>query len=162
MPLEDHERAAVIIGLFIRVWVGGLKLKMKSMRSTTLNREDLDRGTEPDDAYYIQNYSKVADRKVDLQRDPPPDLVVEIDITHTEIDKNELYAKMGVPEFWRFNGREWRIYQLKDGHYVEVKNSPTFPVVEKTDLYRFLDHAKRDEIEAEDTLRDEITKKLAS
>jgi Uma2 family endonuclease len=137
MPLEDHEQASELIGLFIRILVFELGLKMKSMRSTTLTREDLNRGAEPDNAYYIQNQAKVAGRNVDLQTDPPPDLVVEVDITPSDIDKNQLYASMGVPEFWRFNGRIWQIYQLQGNSYAEVEKSPTFPIVEKTNLYLF-------------------------
>ena len=33
--------------------------------------------------YYIQNQSKVAEKKIDLAHYPPPDLVVEFDINHT-------------------------------------------------------------------------------
>jgi len=149
MPLEDHEQASELIGLFIRILVVELGLRLKSMRSTTLEREALDRGAEPDNAYYIQNQAKVAGRRVNLEDDPPPDLVVEVDITHTDIDKNNLYASMGVPEFWRFNGRIWRIYQLEGDTYLEKEKSPTFPLVQKTDLYAFLEQAKQDEVAAE-------------
>ncbi|MDX2230367.1 MAG: Uma2 family endonuclease [Leptolyngbyaceae cyanobacterium bins.349] len=149
MPLEDHEFAGELIGLFIRVLVVEMGLKIKSMRSTTLDREDLNRGSEPDNAYYIQNQPKVAGRTVDLAKDPPPDLVVEVDITHTDIDKNRLYAAMGVPEFWRYNGQAWRIYQLQGQAYTEVDRSPTFPWIEKTELYRFLEVAREDEVQAE-------------
>lgn len=160
MPLEEHEQASELIGLFIRILVFELGLKMKSMRSTTLNREDLNRGAEPDNAYYIQNQAKVAGRNVDLQTDPPPDLVVEVDITMGDIDKNQLYASMGVPEFWRFNGRIWQIYQLQEDSYAEVEKSPTFPIVEKTDLYTFLEQAKQDEIEAEYQFRNWVKQQL--
>jgi Uma2 family endonuclease len=153
MPLEDHEFAGEMIGLFIRILVVELGLKIKSMRSTTLDREDLNRGSEPDNAYYIQNQPRVAGRTVDLTKDPPPDLVVEIDITHTDIDKNRLYAAMGVPEFWRYNGREWRIYQLQGKSYTEIDRSPTFTWVEKTELYQFLEAARQDEVQAEIDLR---------
>lgn len=153
MPLEDHEFAGELIGLFIRVLVVEVGLKIKSMRSTTLDREDLNRGSEPDNAYYIQNQPKVAGRTVDLAKDPPPDLVVEVDITHTDIDKNRLYAAMGVPEFWRYNGREWRIYQLQGKSYTEVDRSPIFTWIEKTELYRFLEAARQDEVQAEIDLR---------
>ncbi len=100
MPLEEHEYASELIGLFIRILVGEMGWKLKSMRSTTLSRADLDRGAEPDNAYYIQNQPQVAGRKVDLTQDPPPDLVVEVDITHSDIGKNRLYAAIGVPELW--------------------------------------------------------------
>ena len=153
MPLEEHETAARMIELFIRILVAGLGLKMKTMGSTTLNREDLDRGAEPDDCYYIQNQPLVAGRRVNLATDPPPDLIVEVDITRTDINKNRLYASLGVPEFWRFNGETWRIYHLQDQSYVECDRSPTFAIVEKADLYRFLAAAQQDEIEAETDFR---------
>ncbi|MEL6493286.1 MAG: Uma2 family endonuclease [Cyanobacteria bacterium J06621_3] len=153
MPLEDHEQLNGIIGLFIRTLVIELGLKMKSLWSTTLSREDLDRGTEPDNAYYIQNRDKVAGKTVDLQEDPPPDLVVEVDISHTDIDKNALYAAMGVSELWRFDGRFLRVYQLEGDRFTEVETSPTFPFFQKQDLYDFIDAARIDEVEAELNLR---------
>jgi Uma2 family endonuclease len=153
MPLEDHEFAVRLIELFIRILVVEMGLKIKTMGSTTLKREDLDRSPEPDNAYYIQNQPLVAGRTVRLDSDPPPDLVVEIDITHTDIDKLRLYASLGVPEFWRYNGQIWRIYQLQDQQYLEVEASPTFPLVPKTKLYEFLALAQQDEVEAEQQLR---------
>lgn len=153
MPLEEHERASELIGLFIRILVVELGLRLKSMRSTTLDRADLDKGAEPDNAYYIQNQPKVAGKTVDLTTDPPPDIVVEVDITHTDIDKNRLYASLGVPEFWRFDGDVWRIYCLVGDVYEETETSPTFSFVKKEDLYRFLEEAQQDEVEAEINLR---------
>jgi len=153
MPLEDHEFAVRLIELFIRTLVVEMGLKIKTMGSTTLERQDLDRSPEPDNAYYIQNQPVVAGRNVNLASDPPPDLVVEIDITHTDIDKLRLYASLGIPEFWRYNGQIWRIYQLQDSQYQEVEISPTFPFVPKQKLYEFLATAQQDEVEAEQQLR---------
>jgi Uma2 family endonuclease len=160
MPLEAHEFYRELIGRFIYFLVAELGLKIKTMGSTTLDREDLDRGAEPDNAYYIQNQPLVAGKTVNLEQDPPPDLVVEIDITHTDIKKLELYASMGVPEFWRFNGRVWRIYQLQDRAYREVEISPTFAQVPKTKLYEFLTEAQEDEVAAEQSLRQWIRQQI--
>ena len=154
MPLEIHEFSARLIELFIRILVVELGLKVKTMGSTTLDRKALDKSAEPDDAYYIQNQPLVAGRDVDLEQDPPPDLVVEVDITHTDINKLQLYAAMGVPEFWRYNGEVWRIYTLCDGEYGEVEESPTFPLVPKMKLYEFLATARQDEVDAELALRE--------
>jgi Uma2 family endonuclease len=153
MPLEGHERSARLIELLVRVLVIEMGLKLKTMGSTTLDREDLLKSAEPDNGYYIQNFALVADHEVNLNVDPAPDLVVEVDITHTDLNKNVLYASLGVPEFWRFNGREWQILQLVDGAYVECDRSPTFPIVEKTDLYQFLETALLDEATAEVNFR---------
>jgi Uma2 family endonuclease len=153
MPLEEHEFSGRLIERMIIILVVELGLKIKTMGSTTLDRADLERGAEPDNAYYIQNQPLVAGRKVDLATDPPPDLVVEVDITHSDINKPALYAAMGVPEFWRYNGREWHIYQLQADRYTEVANSSTFPMVSKEKLYEFLAVAQTDEVAAEIALR---------
>jgi hypothetical protein len=135
-------------------------LKVKSMRSTRLDREDLLKSAEPDNGYYIKNYSQVANHEVDLNIDPAPDLVVEIDITHTDLNKNELYASLGVTEFWRFNGREWQILELVNGSYAERDGSPTFPIIAKSDLYGFLETALIDEVAAEVNFRDWLRQQL--
>lgn len=56
---------------------------------------------------------------------------MEVDITHTDIDENRLYASLGVPEFWRFDSEEWRIYCLVDDGYEGTKISPTLALCKK-------------------------------
>jgi Uma2 family endonuclease len=148
-PLEEHENRKELIGQFVEVLVEELDLTLKSMGSTTLDREDLEAGAEPNSAYYIANEPQVRGKKIDLSIDPAPDLVIEVDITHTDVNKNALYATLGVPEFWRYNGKILKIYQLEQGQYREVPTSPTFPTVSKEQLYQFLqDCAQHGETEA--------------
>jgi Uma2 family endonuclease len=124
------------------------------MGSTTLNRPDLAVGAEPDKGFYIANEPLVRGKTVDLTTDPPPDLIVEVDITHTDINKNLLYAEMGIPEFWRYNGQQLKIYELCDGQYQEAETSPTFPKVPKERLYDFLKEcAQQGETQAKRNLR---------
>ena len=153
VPLETHEFSGRLIECFIRTLVELMELRIKTMGSTTMKYPKLRKGAEPDNAYYIQNQPLVKGRNVDFSQDPPPDLVVEIDITHTDIEKNAFYSSLGVPEFWRFDGKVLRIYQLCDRVYIEVEASPTFPKVPKERLYSFLKDAKEDEIEAVISLR---------
>ena len=96
---------------------------------------------------------------IDLAQDPPPDLIVEVDITNTDIDKNRLYASIGVPEFWRFDGNLLQILALNDSGYVEVSHSPTFNWIDKEDLYYFLEKARIDEVEAEIEFRTWVQEK---
>lgn len=161
MPLEDHEFALRLIEFFIRILVFEMGMTIKTLGSTTMNREGLQRGSEPDCAYYIQNQPQVAGRNVDFEKDPPPDLVVEVDITHTDIDKNQLYAAMGVPELWRYNGEVWQIYRLDNGAYQDCETSPTFPIVQKQDLYRFLAEARQDEVAAEQNFRTWLQRRVS-
>lgn len=76
-----------------------------------------------------------------------------MDITHTDIDKLNLYAQMGVSEFWRYDGQTWRIYELVNNNYRLVDVSPTFSFLTKEKLYEFLEQAQIDEINAEKNLR---------
>jgi Uma2 family endonuclease len=153
VPSESHEFSGRLIERFILTLVELMGMRMKTMGSTTMNYPQFKKGAEPDNAYYIQNQALVKGREVDFSQDPPPDLVVEVDITHTDISKNQFYASLGVQEFWRFNGKVWWVYQLQEGSYVEVDVSPTFPQVPKERLYAFLIEAKEDEIEAVQSLR---------
>ncbi len=161
MPLEAHERFARLIELFIRILVVELGMRIKTMGSTTLDRADLLKSAEPDDGYYLQNYALVADHEINLDQDPAPDLVVEVDITHTDINKNHLSASLGVAEFWRFTGREWTILCLVEGSYVERDRSPTFPLITKPDLYQFLEAALLDEVTAEINFRQWVRQQVS-
>lgn len=160
VPLEDHEFARCLIELFIRLLVFEMGLDMKTMGSTTMNRKDIKKGAEPDCAYYITNQPQVTGRNVDFDKDPPPDLVVEVDITNTDINKNQLYAAMGVPEFWRYDGEFLRIFSLKDSEYQECEVSPLFPIVQKEDLYHFLEEAIQSEMNATRNFQAFLKKKL--
>lgn len=159
-PLEAHESGSSLIGQFITILTEELNLNLKTLASTTLNRPDLRNGAEPDQCYYIANESAVRGKTVDLTTDPPPDLVVEVDITHTDINKNLLYAEMGIPEFWRYDGKRLKIYSL-NGQYQEVETSPTFPQVSKEQLYEFLKEcAQQGETLAKRNLRIRLKEKL--
>jgi Uma2 family endonuclease len=153
VPLEIHEFSRCLIERFVIALIELMGLRVKTMGSTTMNYPGRKKGAEPDNAYYIQNQPLVKGRKVDFSQDPPPDLVVEVDITHTDIDKDRFYANLGVLEFWRFDGKILRILQLRAGEYMEVEVSPLFPLVPKEWLYRFLEEAQEDEIEAVQLLR---------
>ncbi len=138
VPLEAHENPKDLIGVFIRTLAFEGGYNIKGLASTTLKRKELLKGAEPDQCYYIHNEPLVRGRTVDLEHDPPPDLVVEVDISQSDIDKNTLYAQIGISEFWRYDGQRLRIFHLQQGQYQTAQVSPTFPWVPVEVLYRFL------------------------
>lgn len=135
-PLEEHESSSDAIGSLIHLLTEELNLNIKSMGSTTLKIPSLKLGAEPDKCYYIQNEPAVRGKKVDLTVDPPPDLVLEVDITHTDINKLQLYQEMKVPE-WRYNGKTLTIYLLNQNQYEESQAS-AIPLITKPRIYEFL------------------------
>jgi len=142
-PLMSHENSNRMIEGFIGVICEELGLEIKRTGSLTLTRDDLERGAEPDSSYYIQNESSVRNKeKINLATDPPPDLVLEVEYSRSAINKLMLYASLGIPELWRFNGRILKVYTLTDQNYTEVELSPTFNSISVKEIPRFLQQAK--------------------
>lgn len=143
-PLMPHENSNRLIEVFVGVLCEELGLEIKRVGSLTLTRDDLERGGEPDSSYYIQNEFLVRDKEnIDLASDPPPDLVLEVEYSRPKIDKLQLYASMGIPEFWRYNGSVLQIYKLEGGQYLEVQVSPTFTPVAVREIPRFIQESKQ-------------------
>ncbi|APB32925.1 Uncharacterized protein conserved in cyanobacteria [Gloeomargarita lithophora Alchichica-D10] len=153
MPFETHEFFVRMIERLIVCLVSEMGQKLKTMGSSRLDYPNLDRGAEPDNAYYLANQPKVKGRRVNFMTDPPPDLVVEVDISPSKINKLALYSSMNIPEFWQFDGEKIKFYTLQKNAYEEVEISPSFPKLTKDIIYRFLDEAREDEIQAEVNLR---------
>jgi hypothetical protein len=69
--------------------------------------------------------------------------VIEIDITHSSIDKLSLLAHLGVAEFWRFDGAGLRIFQLVNEEYVERDVSTAFPNLTSSLVSHFIAQSKK-------------------
>ncbi|MFM7602707.1 MAG: Uma2 family endonuclease [Pseudanabaena sp.] len=68
-----------------------------------------------------------AQENVIVGQDPPPDLVLEVDITNPSDRRLPIYALLGVPEVWRYDGYSLKFLGLKNGEYVPIENSLSFP-----------------------------------
>jgi Uma2 family endonuclease len=143
-PLLPHEYWNRLIERLIFVLGEEVNLEILPTGSTTLKRKDLRRGAEPDSSYYIRNEARVRNKiAIDLNNDPPPDLVVEVDLTSSSLDRFQIYASLGVPELWRYDEGVLYIYQLQEGEYVECNNSPTFAQLPLIEIPRFLEESLR-------------------
>ena len=75
---------------------------------------------------------------IDLTVDPPPDLVIEVDITSPSLNKMPIFAALGVPEVWRYDGRQVSIFILGAGEYTSVEEGTTFPGVTREVISQFV------------------------
>jgi Uma2 family endonuclease len=142
VPSPEHERFKTIMGRFVETLAEELDVRIEPLGSTTFKRPELS-GAEPDECFYIQNISAVKGKKrIDLNQDPPPDLVVEIDITSRSENSLQVYADLGVPEVWIYNGSRLRINRLENGEYVESEISLAFPSLPILEIARFLEQAE--------------------
>ncbi len=123
-PKKEHEKVKSLLGRMIHAYCDCREIEIESVASTTFRRQDLDRGFEADESYYIEQSELIRSKvEIDLTIDPPPELVVEIEITSSAIAKLELFAEMGVPEVWRYDGQKLSYYRLVGSQYKKVDAS---------------------------------------
>jgi Uma2 family endonuclease len=142
-PSAEHEEYNRTIAMLVEVVAEELSIDVRNLGSTTFKRDDLLRGTEPDSCFYIQSADRIAGKtSVDLTFDPPPDLVIEIDITRDSLDKLSLYAAIRIPEIWRFDGDDLSIFQLAGETYEKTDRSTAIPILTKDVIQDFLQKSK--------------------
>lgn len=139
-PSQRHERFKRLIGRIIEEVTLELGIPLMSCGSTTWRQRLQERGLEPDECYYIAHEAQVRGiEEVDLERDPPPDLAVEVEITRSALDRMAIYASLGIPEVWRYDGHSLRVAVLQpDGTYATVDKSPSLPLLTLSVVERFL------------------------
>ncbi|MGB7056597.1 MAG: Uma2 family endonuclease, partial [Geitlerinemataceae cyanobacterium] len=139
-PLPPHETFKKLLGRFIEVTTEELEIEIRSLGSTTWSREDLQRGLEPDECYYIQNEFVVRGKdEIDLTIEPPPDLAIEVDSTSSSMNRMGIYAALGVPEVWRFDREILTILSLVEGEYQLCQVSLALPMFNDAVLMNFLE-----------------------
>jgi len=116
---------------------------LEKFGSTTWKRRRLKKGTEPDTCFYVANAARVVGKhKIDLDSDPPPDIAVEIDTTNESRAKFPIYAALGVPEIWHYDGKQVELYKLKGGSYVRTNASDFLAGLSAALLTEFLKTSK--------------------
>jgi len=140
-PLPKHDKAGVLLARLIFANTEIRQIPISSFARTTWRRRGLAKGLEADESFYIKNEPAVRGRTdIDLQKDPPPDLAIEVDITRNTLKKEEIYADLGIGELWRFDAEKLVIRKLTaEPRYVESDVSPNFPHLPVAEIQRFMD-----------------------
>ena len=139
-----HERPNRRLATLVEVLAEEWALDIEQLGSMTFKRKDLQKGFEPDSCFYIQHADAIRDREeIDLAVDPPPDLSIEVDITSGSLNRFPIFAAVGIPEVWRFDGNRVAIFRLESGGYVESMNSVAFQAITGEILTQFLDDSQR-------------------
>ena len=135
-----HERFRKIVAILIETWIEATGGDYLPSGQLTHRREDLQRGFEPDEYYYIQNWRAVSGiREIDFTKDPPPDLAVEAEVSRTVLDRLPIYAAFKIPEVWRYDGEQLIVLLLQsDGTHRESSASRALPTLPLAELPRFL------------------------
>jgi Uma2 family endonuclease len=135
-----HEAWKSTFALLIPILCEELGVEFACFGSMTIRREDLERGFEPDECYYIQNEPAVHGRlDLDMDHDPPPDLGIEVEVSRSALDRISIYAAMRVREVWRFDGEDLHVLHLNaSGQYDDAAHSLAFPTLPVPEFVRII------------------------
>lgn len=144
-PSPAHEKFGSLLARFVHQYTYVLRIPIFSLAQTTWRRRDVERGLEADQCFYVQHEAAMRQKvKIDLMTDPPPDLAIEVDLSSSSVEKEVVYAGLGVPELWRYEDGELQVTTLQQGRYMRVEKSPALPGLPVHELMRFVD--MRDEV----------------
>jgi Uma2 family endonuclease len=136
-----HEILSEVLDNFVKVLVREYGLEVQSVGSMTMHLEKLQVGGEADKSYYIRHEEVVRERdEYDPAIDPPPDLVVEIDLSSKSTRRMLVFAELGIPELWHYEGERLAFKALgDDGKYHLVEQSLSFSGLTAAGLQTILD-----------------------
>jgi Uma2 family endonuclease len=141
MTLGDrHEAIKSAIARLLETYALETDHPISCAGSATCRREDLQRGLEPDECYYVSKPRPPmapAGEPLDLSVYPPPELAIEVDITRVSISKQPIYAALGVREVWRYDGAILRPMTLTpSGQYRVIERSELLPALSMQEFNR--------------------------
>ena len=143
-PRVDHDWVKKFIGRMVETISTTLKIRIKCIGSTTLARKPVSRGLQPDEGYYIANEPAVRFKMTyDQAKDPPPDLVIEVDVTSKSIKRLPVYAALRVPEVWRYDRSTLHFYGLYRGKHRRIERSLSFPFLTPEIVMEFVNKLTR-------------------
>jgi Uma2 family endonuclease len=139
-PSPAHEKFGSLLGRLVQQYTLVLRIPLFSLAQTTWRRQDADRGLEADQCFYVQHEPEMRHKeKIDLTIDPPPDLAIEVDLSSSSVDKEDVYAGLRIPELWRYEDGQLQVTQLRNGRYIPIDRSPALPALPVSELMRFVD-----------------------
>jgi Uma2 family endonuclease len=139
-PSPTREKFGGLLARLVHMYTLVRRIPIFSLGQTTWRRRDADRGLEADQCFYIQHEGRMRHKEViDLAVDPPPDLAIEVDLSSSSVDKEDVYAGLGVPELWRYEEGQIQVTTLEQGSYLPAERSPSLPELPVGELMRFVD-----------------------
>jgi Uma2 family endonuclease len=141
-PSREHEVDKTQIARLLELYCLERDIPLYGYGSTTLRKEEHERGLEPDECY-----ARGADR-------PVPEIAIEVIVTHGAIDKLEVYRRLEIREVWLFEAGAFKVLTLRGDRYELIAASEVLPEV---DLARIAHYAKQpDQHAALRAFRDEL------
>jgi Uma2 family endonuclease len=142
-PSAEHEWYNRLISDLVKLLARESRIDVLDLGSTTFKRAPAKQGFEPDSCFYVTHIREVRGKdRLDMAIDPSPDLVVEVMVTHPSLSKFSLYAELGIPEVWTYDGSRLAMYELRGREYIEIPSSRVLRGLKAQQLGEFLELGK--------------------
>ena len=139
-PLPRHERDGYLLARLIQAYTELRHIPIAGFGRTTWRSRPLAKGLDADKCFYVLSEAKVRGRDdIQLPKDPPPDLAIEIDLSRNTIDKERVYASLKIGEIWPDEDERLIVRTLQStGEYAEVQASLNLPELPLAEVQRFM------------------------
>jgi Uma2 family endonuclease len=141
----EHEYYIKLLERLVDRICFGFMIKVIFFGGPTIKKSFHKKGVEPDACFYVSRANLVSGRADVNVSEIVPDIVVEVDVTHADEDKFEIYAAFGIPEFWRYSENNFQIFRLENTEYKEVTASFELPQLSAKTLTEFLNRSKTED-----------------
>ena len=126
----EHENYTMFIDRLVSVVSLRMRINIRFFGSATMKKSREEKGNEPDACFYVQRATLIGNRvDLDFEKDPTPDIAVEVDVHHDSPSKFPIYAALDIPEIWHYDREKMTIYRLTEGEYVESDSSQAIPLL---------------------------------
>jgi Uma2 family endonuclease len=147
-PEYIHEKGASNLSLLVLEVAQALSLDFEPTRTTTLRRKGKGSrrgvGKEPDEGFYVGIHAEMMRGRdaIRLSVDPPPDLAIEVDNKADSTSALTVYARLRVPEVWRYRPRERTLWfgMFNGKEYEPIGRSLALPMLTPELVLQALDN----------------------
>jgi len=136
----QHAGPKKLLSWLVETLTEELNIPILCVGSLTIRNQRRAKGIEPDECFYLTHEAEMRNKTdYDPDRDPPPDLAIEIDWTNSSLPRMPVYARLGVPEVWRYADQQLTVFCLTaTGEYAESEQSRAFPLLPLDEFRRFI------------------------
>jgi len=136
-PEYIHDNDGWSLAMVVANVTDALDIPIQGTATTTLRRKRpgprKGTGKEPDYGFYIGPNERLrrGRKELNLEVDPPPDLAIEVDTKADSKKALKLYARLGVPEVWRYTVKTGALWfgRLAGGAYEPIDRSMALPML---------------------------------
>ena len=136
---RKHGWSAECLGYLVVALAQGLAMPWEAAASATFRREEKRGGVEGDKTFYFGEHAErmKGPQDIDLDVQPPPDLAIEVEVSHSADDAMIVWGRLRVPEVWRFDPiamkcSSWS--RRRNGTYARRDTSVAFPMLTPADV----------------------------